>query len=64
MDESEFEGTLVLERLAAIGRVDAFLDAIDADDVSRAVRLMKKARIDAPTIAAVVRKIEDADGDH
>jgi hypothetical protein len=64
MDDKEFEGTLVLERLAEIGRVEAFFDAIDSDDVPRAVRLMKRAKIDPSTIAAVVRKIEDGDGEH
>jgi hypothetical protein len=64
MDERDFEGTLVLEQLAAIGRVEDFFDAIDADDVERAVSLMKKARVDASTIAMVVRKMEDADGEH
>ena len=62
--EGEFEGTLVLERLAEIGRVDAFFDAIDSDDLPRVVRLLKKAKIDAETIATVIRKIEDGDGDH
>lgn len=64
MDERDFEGTLVLERLAEIGRVEEFFDAIDADDVQRAASLMKRARIDAPTIAMVVRKMEDSDGEH
>ena len=64
MDEMDFEGTLVLEQLAAIGKVDDFFDAIDSDDVSRAVALMKKADLDAATIATVVKKIEEADGDH
>ena len=64
MDEKDFEGTLVLEQLAAIGRVEDFFDAIDSDDVERATSLMKKARIDASTIARVVRKMEDADGEH
>jgi hypothetical protein len=64
MDDTDFEGTLVLEQLAAIGKVDAFFEAIDADDVSRAVALMKRADVDAATIAVVVRKIEDADGEH
>jgi len=64
MDESDFEGTLVLERLAEIGRVEDFFEAIDADDVERAVALMKKAQLDAATIATVVRKIEAADGEH
>jgi hypothetical protein len=64
MDEKDFEGTLVLEQLAAIGRVEDFFDAIDSDDVERATSLMKKAKIDASTIAMVVRKMEDADGEH
>jgi hypothetical protein len=64
MDESDFEGTLVLERLAEIGQVEDFFDAIDADDARRAAWLMKKAKIDAPTIAIVLKKMEDADGEH
>jgi hypothetical protein len=64
MDESEFEGTLVLERLAAIDRVDEFFEAIDADDVARATTLMKRAGIDASTIATIVRKMNEADGEH
>ena len=64
MDERDFEGTLVLEQLAAIGRIDEFFEAIDADDVERATSLMKRAKIDAPTIAMVVRKMEASDGEH
>jgi hypothetical protein len=64
MDEKDFEGTLVLEQLAAIGRVEDFFDAIDSDDVERAASLMRKARIDESTIAIVVRKMQDSDGEH
>jgi hypothetical protein len=64
MDERNFEGTLVLEQLAAIGGVEDFFDAIDSDDLQRAISLMKKAGIDASTIAIVVRKAEDGDGEH
>jgi hypothetical protein len=64
VDEHDFEGTLVLEQLAGIGGVEDFFDAIDSDDVQRATSLMKKAKIDASTIAMVVRKIEEADGEH
>ena len=64
MDDDDFEGTLVLERLAAVDQVDAFFEAIDADDVGRATALMKAAGVDAPTIALVVRKMEQADGQH
>jgi hypothetical protein len=64
MDERDFEGTLVLELLAEIGRVEDFFDAVDSDDVQRAASLMKKANIDASTIAMVIKKIEDGDDEH
>jgi len=64
MDESDFEGTLVLEQLAAIGKIDDFFEAIDSDDVGRAVALMRRADVDAATIATVVKKMEEADGEH
>jgi hypothetical protein len=64
MDDGDFEGTLVLEQLAAIGRLEDFFDAIDADDVEMATSLMKRAGVDADTIATVIKKIEDADGEH
>lgn len=64
MDDSDFEGSIVLEQLAAIDKVDEFFDAIDSDDVERATALMKAARIDSPTIATVLRKMEEADGQH
>ena len=64
MNDSDFEGSLVLEQLAAIGKVDEFFDAVDADDVERATALMRRAEIDAATIATVVRKMEDSDGQH
>jgi hypothetical protein len=64
VNESDFEGTLVLEQLAAIGMVDEFFEAIDSDDTQWATRLMKKAKIDASTIAIVVRKMEESDGEH
>ena len=64
MDDADFEGTLVLEQLAAVGKVDEFFEAIDADDVQRATVLMKRAEIDLRTIATVIRKMQDADGEH
>jgi hypothetical protein len=64
MDERDFEGTLVLEQLAAVDRLDEFFDAIDSDDVERAKALMKRANIDSDTIAKVVEKMEAADGEH
>ena len=63
-DEYSFEGTTVLEALAEIGRVDDFFEAIDADDIEAAVELMREAQLDRDTIAIVVKKIQDADGEH
>lgn len=64
MDETDFEGTLVLEQLATIDKVEDFFDAIDSDDVQRATSLMKRAKIDDSTIAIVVRKMAEGDAEH
>jgi hypothetical protein len=64
MDETDFEGTLVLEQLAAIGKVEDFFDAVDSDDVDRATQLMKRANIDASTIAVVIGKMEAGGDEH
>jgi hypothetical protein len=59
MDDSDFEGTLVLEKLAEIGKVDAFFEAVDSDDFTQARLLMKRAGVDAETIALVLSKMSD-----
>ncbi len=64
MNESDFEGTLVLEKLAEIGKIDAFFEALDSDDTEKAKRLMAKAGVDSETILIVVRKMLAADGEH
>jgi DNA-binding GntR family transcriptional regulator len=64
MAQTDFEGTVVLERLAAVGELEEFFDAIDSDDVDRARALMKRANIDASTIATVIEKMEESDGEH
>lgn len=64
MDEHDFEGTLVLEKLAEIGKIDDFFEAIDSDDFDQAKSLMKKASIDPETIAIVLKKMKAADGEH
>ena len=60
MAENDFEGTLVLEKLAEIDAVDAFYDAIDADDFDRIQALLKRARLDAQTITQTLREIRRA----
>jgi hypothetical protein len=64
VEESDFEGTLVLEKLAEIGKLDAFFEAIDSDDFEKAKALMKKANVDRDTIAIVLKKMHEADGEH
>ena len=64
MEEKDFEGTLVLERLSEIGRLDAFWEAIDSDNFRKVTSLMKKANIDAQTIAIVLKKMAQGDGEH
>ncbi len=64
MDEADFEGTLVLERLAEVDKLDDFWEAIDSDDFKKASSLMKRAGIDAQTIAMVLKKMAEADGQH
>ncbi len=64
MDESDFEGTLVLEKLAAFDLCDAFFDAVDADDFAAAEKLMKAAKVDPETRAVVLRKMAEAEGEH
>ena len=64
MDEADFEGTLVLEKLGEIDRVDDFFEAIDSDDFAQAKSLMKLARVDSETIEMVLMKMEEASGEH
>ena len=40
MDENDFEGTLVLKKLAEINKVEAFFEAVDSDDFGKAERLL------------------------
>lgn len=64
MDSHDFEGTLVLERIAAIDKVEEFFDAIDSDDFKRAAALMRRANLDEKTVSIVLAKMAAADGEH
>ena len=63
MDETDFEGTLVLEKLAEIGKVDEFFDAIDSDNFGKAKSLMKAADLDSESIGTVLKMMGDADSE-
>ena len=57
MEEADFEGTLVLEKMVQVGKLDAFIEAIDSDDFAKAKALMRRAGIDGETIALVLEKM-------
>lgn len=61
MNLEEFEGSQVLEKLAAVGLVDEFLEAVDSDDFGEAVLLMRRAEVDEETIRLVLNEMEDLD---
>jgi hypothetical protein len=61
MFDDTWDGTLVLEKLAAIDKVDDFFNAVDEDDFALAQKLMKAARVDAETIAHVLRMMAEAE---
>ena len=61
MDEEDFEGTLILEKLAEIKKVEEFFDAIDAEDIKKVRKLMKLVRIDENNINLVLEKIQNGD---
>ena len=64
MEESDFEGTLVLEQLVTIGKVEEFFDAIDVDDVERATLWHGRTYLDAGTgkLASGVERSLHTDG--
>ena len=64
MDESDFEGSLVLEKLEIHDLLEEFFEAIDADDYGKASQLMKMACIDSESIAVVLKKMSEADNNH
>lgn len=64
MEDTDFEGSLVLEQLAAIGKVDDFFDAVDSDDIARATALMKRANVERSAIEVVIRKMAEGGPDH
>ena len=58
-DQQSFEGTLVLESLARIGKLEEFFAAIDFDDFCAVKELMIQANIDPQTVAVVLAKMAD-----
>lgn len=61
MIEEDFEGTIILERLAEIGKVDEFFEAVDADDFLKAEELMNEAGVDRKAIRLVLEKMMEGE---
>ena len=59
MDESDFEGSIVLEFLARIDKVDEFMEATDYRDTKKAEVLMKQAGIDEEIMTITLKKMVD-----
>ena len=64
MDEKDFEGALVLEKLAQIDAVEEFMAIVDSDDFEKAKELIKTADIDEEIIAIVLKKMADPYDEH
>ena len=64
MNQDDFEGTLILEKLAEIDKVDDFYEAIDSDDFEKAKSLMRQASIDNESISIVLAKMSSSDHKH
>lgn len=62
MDESNFEGSIILEKLATLNLLDDFFEAIDSDDMKEVILLLRQADIDEETIEEVLSQIEEENG--
>jgi len=63
MDDHDFDGTDVLERLAAIGRLEEFAEAVDAGDFDAARTLLRAAGLNARVVAEVLARMADPDNE-
>jgi len=59
MNEEDFEGSLILEKLAALDLVDDFFEAIDSDDLVKVTALLKEAGVEDDSIRSVLEQIDD-----
>lgn len=58
MSRDFFEGSYILEKVAEVGLVDEFFDAVDSDDFFRVSSIMRRAQLDQQTISTVIRMIQ------
>jgi hypothetical protein len=55
----DYEGSLVLERLAEAGLIDAFYEAVDSDDLKRAKEIMCEAGVDEALVRQTISVIKE-----
>lgn len=60
-NHEDFEGSLILEKLAEIDKVSEFFDAVDSDDFKKAEDLMLLAGIDDESIAIVKQQMSEGE---
>ena len=56
----KLEGSEVLEKLAEVGKVQEFYDAVDKDDFHAVEGLLEFANVDEDTIAWVLKEMGDS----
>lgn len=60
-DNDDFDGSLILEKLAEAGRLDDFYESIDEDDFKRARKILRETGFPIEMIHRVIQEIQDAD---
>ncbi len=64
MKQEDFEGSLILEKLALIDKVDEFFAAVDEDNFASAKSLMKAAGVPHEVMVIAIRMMKEGDQDH
>ncbi len=59
MTQDDFEGSLILEKLASVRLMDDFFDAVDSDDLESVVSLLEEVDVDEDSIEEILRKIKE-----
>ena len=54
------EGSKVLELLTEVDLLEDFYEAIDDDNISKVISILKKAQIDEDTIKEIVQEIQES----
>lgn len=55
--KEDYEGSEILEKLAEHDLVDDFLEAVDSDDFSKIVKILRRANVDEEMIKLVLEEL-------